>query len=219
MNKKTLFWNEDTQYDFMRDDESFHGTLAVQGARAIESNLEKLTKLAEREQCRVMNTADWHTMESKEISLTPDFKTTYPPHCMAYTKGAAYVSATEPKNPLKIYWQQPTIDEQEILSERNIVLYKDDFDVFKGSQHTDKILELLNPERVIVYGVATNVCVHFAVVGLLKRGKEVYVVEDAIKELPEELAAESAKDVFKRWNYKGNKATLIKTEDVSKYII
>ena len=30
---KTIFWNVDTQYDFMRDDESFKGGLPVSGAR------------------------------------------------------------------------------------------------------------------------------------------------------------------------------------------
>jgi nicotinamidase/pyrazinamidase len=37
---------------------------------------------------------------------------------------------------------------------------------------------------VIVYGVTTNVCVNDAVTGLAKRGKYVFVIVDAIKELP-----------------------------------
>ena len=43
---KTLFWNVDTQYDFMRNDDSFKGALPVEGARSIEGNLAKLTSYA-----------------------------------------------------------------------------------------------------------------------------------------------------------------------------
>ena len=40
------------------------------------------------------------------------------------------------------------------------------------------------PKIVVVYGVTTNVCVNDAVVGLSGRVEKVYVIEDAIKELP-----------------------------------
>jgi nicotinamidase/pyrazinamidase len=36
----------------------------------------------------------------------------------------------------------------------------------------------------VVYGVTTNVCVDAAVKGLVKKVNKVYVVKDAIKELP-----------------------------------
>ena len=67
------------------------------------------------------------------------------------------------------------------------------------------------PKRAIVYGVATNVCVDCAVRGLLERKVDVYVVEDAIKELP------GLPLPYEDWKSKG--AYLIKTGEVEKYLV
>lgn len=201
---RTIFWNVDTQYDFMRNDESFKGALHVPGAREIESNLEKITRYAEKNNIIVVNTADWHNENSAEFSSNPDYKTTFPPHCIEHTKGAGYIPATDPNNSYIIDWKLPDIIPEKVLGHRNITLYKDAFDIFKGSPHTEKILEILKPGKVIVYGVATNACVDQAVRGLLKKNYEVYVVLDAIKELP----GVNLEVLFNSW--KGAKFTLTK---------
>lgn len=199
---KTIFWNVDTQYDFMRSD----GKLYVQDAETIEKNLEKLTKFAEKNKIKVVNTADWHNEVSEEISSNPDFANTFPPHCIKNTPGAEYIPATKPKKPYEIDWEQKTFSINEILQKRNIVLYKDKFDVFIGTSHANDIVKILKPERAIVYGVATNVCVDCAVRGLLKRKIRVYVPTDAIKELP------GLPLPYETWVKKG--AKLITTKDV-----
>ncbi len=181
---RTVFWNVDTQYDFMRDDESFKGALPVPNAREIEPALERLTKLAKEKNIRVVNTGDWHTENSPEISGNPDFITTFPPHCLQHTKGAEYVPATKPESPYVIDWQTKDFDEGKVREHRNIVIYKDRFDVFEGSPHTERVLRILGPEQAVVYGVALNVCVDCAVRGLLRRGIRAVVVMDAVKELP-----------------------------------
>ena len=63
---KTIFWNVDTQYDFMRA----KGKLYVSEAEKIETNLAQLTSLAKTNGIKVVNTADWHNKHSKEISGT-----------------------------------------------------------------------------------------------------------------------------------------------------
>jgi len=205
---KTIFWNVDTQYDFMRAD----GKLPVPDAELIEPNLEKLTQYARNNDIQVVNTADWHHKDSKEFSDEPNYQTTFPPHCLKDSAGAQYIPATTPSKAYIVDWESNL--DAHVLSEHqgDVTIYKDAFDVFAGNQHTEKILEILNPDRAIVYGVATNVCVDFAVRGLLDRGVEVFVPTDAIKELPglpleETLAA---------WKSKG--AKLITTHDVSRYV-
>ena len=42
------------------------------------------------------------------------------------------------------------------------------------------------PPEVILFGVATDVCDHAAIVGLLRRGRRVAFVEDAARGLDEE---------------------------------
>jgi nicotinamidase/pyrazinamidase len=181
---KTVFWNVDTQYDFMRNDESFKGALPVQGAREIEGNLEKLTRFARENQYQIINTADWHTENSAEFSDEPDYVNSFPAHCLIGTKGAMYVPATAPQEAYIVDWRDDTIDEKLIVEARELVLYKDAFDIFSENPFADDIVDLIKPEKALVYGVATNVCVDFAVRGLLERDVDVYVIKDAIKELP-----------------------------------
>ena len=207
---KTIFWNVDTQYDFMRNDGSFKGALAILGAREIEGNLARLTKLAEKEGIQVVNTADWHKRNSPELSDNPDFVNTFPPHCLQDTKGAEYVTATNPDNPYRVEWETGNLDLDEIAQRRNIVIYKDKFDVFTGNSKTDQIVKAINPKEAVVYGVATNVCVDFAVRGLLERSVEVYVPTDAIKELP------NLPLPYENWQRSG--AILTQTDEIYKIL-
>lgn len=203
---KTIFWNVDTQYDFMRPD----GKLYVKGAENIEPNLERITRLAREKEIFIVNTADWHNELTKEISDTPDFVSTFPPHCMQGTKGAQFVPATAPKG-FAIGWDFRQLGAK-LFDTPDITIYKDDFDVFKGNPHTDEILNVIAPDRVIVYGVATNVCVDKAVTGLRKRGIETYVVFDAIKELPNI----PVQPIYDSWWKKG--ASFVVTEDLPKLL-
>lgn len=208
---RTLFWNVDTQYDFMRSDESYAGKLPVPGARDIEHNLARLTDIAATNDLRVINTADWHTKDSREIKAGE-----FPEHCMQGTKGAEYVPATAPENPYTIAWNDDTFAAHKALQHRNIVLYKDEFDVFHptGGPHTKAVLDLINPHQVFVYGVATNVCVNDAVLGLLKYAKDrnktidVYVVKDAIAALPDGIPGVKTKDqAYNDWTAAGARFT------------
>ena len=181
--KRTTFWNVDTQEDFI--DQS--GKLYVKGAEEIRPVLKMITDFAKSEGIRVINTCDYHFIYSQELSNQPDFKSTFPPHCMAGTSGADFISETNPELPLLIDWDS----ELGIFEEfddpqrfRNIVIRKDAFDVFIGNQYTEKIVQILHPDQVFVYGVTTNICVDKAVIGLADRGIQVYVLMDAIKELP-----------------------------------
>jgi len=179
---KLLFWNVDTQVDFI--DKT--GKLYVSDAESILPRLKELTIYAKSNHIQVVNTADHHYPDAKELSETPDFISTFPPHCMANSVGAEYVSETKPKQAVIIQWDELYSENeiQNFAQNRNIVVYKDVFDVFKGNQNTQKLVDLLAPQKVFVYGVTTNVCVDCAVCGLAKQDIEVYVIEDAIKELP-----------------------------------
>lgn len=178
-----LFWNVDTQVDFISPD----GKLYVEGAELLKPKWKKLTEIAAIKNIQVVNTADFHFSNSSELSANPDFIQTFPQHCMANTTGAEFVAETKPLNPTVFDWNQKySISTETVNKEnhRNIVIRKDAFDVFKGNPFTEEIVNSISPGLVVVYGVTTNVCVNDAVVGLAKRVKKVIVIEDAIKELP-----------------------------------
>lgn len=178
-----LFWNVDTQIDFVYP----RGKLYVEGAEELRPQLKELTRMAKEKSIRVVNTADYHFANSAELDSSPDFVNTFPEHCMANSRGADYIRETEPEDPVVFDWDKDYLITPELFDRekyRNFVIRKDAFDVFAGNPLTDTILKHLNPETVVVYGVTTNVCVDAAVKGLVKKVKNVLVVEDAIKELP-----------------------------------
>jgi len=180
--KELLFWNVDTQFDFMNKE----GKLYVSGSEEILPLLKRITLFAKEADIQVVNTADHHFPDAKELSDTPDFISTFPPHCMANTSGAAYVNETLPDEPAVIKWDTLYSYEEilELSASRNLIVFKDVFDVFEGNPNTLKLVKTLAPKKVFVYGVTTNVCVDCAVCGLVNQGIQVFVIEDAIKELP-----------------------------------
>jgi nicotinamidase/pyrazinamidase len=168
----TIFWNVDTQKDFMYST----GKLYVPGAEAIIPNLGRLTDMAKQYGIRVVNTADLHTEASAEFSA-------FPAHCMEGTDGQGFIPETAPEDSYAISWNEKGFDPHKVLASRSITLYKDGTDIGEAP-HTKQVLDIVNPGMAVVYGVVTNICVDKAVRTLCRAGIGVYVVKDAIKELP-----------------------------------
>jgi nicotinamidase/pyrazinamidase len=72
-----------------------------------------------------------------------------------------------------------------IESAAQIIVQKATVDVFQ-SRNLGRVVERLNADRYVVYGVVTEICVLFAARGLLKTGKPVTVVTDAVETLKRE---------------------------------
>src|SRR4051812_12839522 len=139
----TLFWDVDTQYDFMRAD----GKLYVPGAEQIIPRLKQLTQHAHRCGIRILASADDHVAGHRELSDRPDFKETFPPHCMHGTGGQRKIPETALRDPLII---DPAPQEPEALKERirahtgDILINKEWFDVFTNP-NVEPILDALDP--------------------------------------------------------------------------
>lgn len=205
-----LFWNVDTQKDFVNP----KGKLYVQGAEKLKPKWKRLTRLAKKKSIRVVNSADHHFYYSAEIDSSPDFIKTFPEHCIAGTDGAELIKETKPNDPVIFEWNKDYLITTEIFAQekyRNFIILKDEFDVFSGNKWTDTIISLIKPKTVVVYGVTTNVCVDYAVRGLAKKVKKIYVVEDAIKELP------NIPLPFMRWKKLG--VEMVQLDELEKLIL
>ena len=66
----------------------------------------------------------------------------------------------------------------------------------------------MQPDEVYVYGVATEFCVRYACIGLKNSVKDVFVIEDAIKEVSKE-ARQATFSEFKRKGIRSIKASQI----------
>lgn len=179
-----LFWDVDTQYDFMFSD----GKLYVPGAEDILPQLARLSRHARARDIRVVASVDHHALGDAEISTSsPDFRATYPPHCLAGSPGAAKVDATRLHDPLWI--DHATVDAGAVAAHRGeIVFRKQRFDVF-SNPNTERVVAALAPDEIVVYGVAQDVCNRYAIEGLLKRGYRVTAVRDAMRPIRADLGA------------------------------
>ena len=63
---------------------------------------------------------------------------------------------------------------------REILLLKKNFSVFTNP-NAEAVVDALDPDEVILFGVATDVCNDAVIRGLLLRGRRVRFVEDAAR--------------------------------------
>ena len=175
-----VFWDVDTQVDFMEPD----GKLYVPDAAEIREALKRLVAYARSEGIVHVASADDHELTDPEISDAPDFQNTYPPHCLRGTRGASRISETEQADPLPLSLvpYPPGLVPALVGGRREILLLKKNFNVFTNP-NTDALLDALDPDEIVVFGVATDVCNDAAIRGFLQRGRRVVFVEDAAKGL------------------------------------
>jgi nicotinamidase/pyrazinamidase len=170
-----LLWDVDTQVDFVRAD----GKLAVPGAEEAVAAMGRLVEAARAAGIPHIASADDHELTDDEISDTPDYATTYPPHCLRGTHGAEKIPETRQADPVPLALTEVP---EKWLRGREFLLLKKHFDVFTNP-HAERLLERFDPQEVIVFGVATDVCDDAAIRGLLARGRTVTFVEEASRGL------------------------------------
>jgi len=180
-----VLWDVDTQVDFMLPD----GKLYIPGAEQTIPAMARLVQGAREAGLVHVASADDHELTDDEISDQPDFRTTYPPHCLRGTRGARKIRETEQDEPVPIGLGELP---ERYLEGREFLLLKKHFDVFTNP-NTERLLARLDPDEVILFGVATDVCDDAAIRGLLERGRRVRFVEDAARGLDEERTAACAK--------------------------
>jgi nicotinamidase/pyrazinamidase len=172
-----ILWDVDTQVDFMLP----HGKLYVPGAEETVPAMKRLVDAARAAGVVHVASGDDHELTDEEISEQPDFGTTYPPHCLRGTRGARKVPETEQEDPVPLTLERVP---ERYLAGREFLLLKKSFDVFTNP-NTDPLLERLDPDEIVVFGVATDVCDDAAIRGFLQRGRKVRFVEDAARGLDE----------------------------------
>src|SRR5215216_2342939 len=186
---RRVLWDVDTQVDFMLP----HGRLYVPGAEETAPAMARLVRAAREAGLVHVASADDHELTDPEISDEPDFRNTYPAHCLRGTKGARKISETDQEDPLPFGELPipPGLIPDLVDGRRELLLLKKNFDVFTNP-NTEGLLEALDPDEVILFGVATDVCDDAAIRGLTLRGRHVRFVEDAARGLDEERVAECA---------------------------
>lgn len=170
---KTVFVDVDTQIDFLYP----AGALYVPGAEKLLPRLEQLTRHAARHGIPLLSTVDAHAEDD------PEFRS-WPPHCVAHTAGQQKPQQTLLDKRVTV----PNVPvECSVEGAAQIILETDAIDCFTNPNLAE-LLKRLDAGRYVVYGVVTEYCVRCAAMGLLKTGKRVELVTDAIETLRTEDA-------------------------------
>ncbi|HEY6032335.1 MAG TPA: cysteine hydrolase family protein, partial [Gaiellaceae bacterium] len=150
-----ILWDVDTQVDFMLPD----GKLYVPGAEEAIPAMRRLVEAARAAGLVHVASADDHELTDPEISDEPDWRSTYPPHCLRGTRGAQKIPETEQEDPLPLASLPipPGLVAEFVEGRRELLILKKSFDVFTNP-NTDALLAALDPEEIVVFGVATDVC-------------------------------------------------------------
>jgi nicotinamidase/pyrazinamidase len=203
----TIFWDVDTQVDFMVPE----GKLYVPDSVSIVANLERLTRHARENGIPRVASVDDHTLQDPEISDAPDFRETFPPHCLRGTEGQKKIAATAMRAPVVVA-NRPE-DESGLRARLRghrgeILIEKSRFDVFTNP-NTVTVVDALAPETIVVYGVAQDVCDAHAIRGFLDRGgSRVVFVEDAARPID----AARGRELVLEWKRRG--VVVARTDDV-----
>ena len=163
----TIFLDVDTQTDFLLP----VGSLYVPGAERIIPKLARLYEMAKTRGIRVIADVDAHTEQD------PEFRS-WPPHCIAGTLGQKKVpetllagAVTIPNQPgdLPGGWQNAP----------QVIVEKQTLDVFENST-IERVLAGWVARHYVVFGVVTEICVLKVAMGLLRGGRKIEVVTDAV---------------------------------------
>ena len=194
--RELVFWDVDTQRDFMLPG----GSLYVPGAERMIPRLERLVNLAREGQLLLISEVDAHTPNDPEFH-------DWPPHCVQGTPGQRKIPQTLTDDLLLIPNDSEFYLPRNLHVYKQIILEKQTLDIF-DNPNAEQILKRLGPEaEYCVFGVVTEYCVTFTVMGMLKRGCRVNVITDAIQALDEKEGRRAIADFL------GAGARLLQTEE------
>ena len=161
----------DMQKDFCYED----GALFVGDAvRRIIPNIKALLEDARRKGLPLIFTQDWHSPEDDEFAV-------WGRHCVEYTRGAEL------------------IDELAEVGERAFVVRKTKYTAFFETELEAHLREK-GIKKLIIVGVATNICVLHTTIDASLRGFEIIIPEDcvaALSDYEQEYSLYHIKNVLK----------------------
>jgi nicotinamidase/pyrazinamidase len=168
---KTVFFDIDSQLDFLYPG----GALYVPGAEGIVPRIAHLNRFAAQRGIPIVSTVDAHFEADVEFKI-------WPHHCVAGTTGQRKAEATLLEKRVAIPNRACDLN---VDGAQQIIVEKQTVDAF-AAPNFGQIIERLGADRCVIYGVVTEICVLHAACGLLKIGKTVAVVTDAVQSLKAE---------------------------------
>ena len=176
------FFDIDTQLDFMTPGGALYGP----GAERLIPAIASLNRYASEHGIPLISTTDAHPENAAEFRV-------WPPHCVAGTLGqqkpCSTLVATRSVVPYDAAWSGAA----QMSASSQIIVEKNDLDMF-SNPHVPAVLTALEVTECIVYGVFIDYCVKFAIMGLLRTGRQVSLVTDASASISPEAGDQVIRD-------------------------
>lgn len=167
-----VLWEVDPQADFMLPS----GKLYVPGAEKLLPNIRKLTDAARAGRVFLVSHGCYHAPDDPEFAQ-------FPAHCARGTAGAEFVPEALADKVLRIPNDPAFRVPASFADYHQVLMEKQTLDVFE-SPHADEVVSSFDRSvEFAVFGVVTEICVVRAARGLLKRGRRVALITDAIASL------------------------------------
>src|SRR5690349_8669293 len=131
VSKSAIFWDVDTQVDFMLPG----GKLYVPGAEKLIPNLDKLTDQARKDRVFLVSDACIHAPHDPEFQR-------FPPHCVRGTSGAEMIPETVAERFLILPNRREAGVPRDLSPYQQVILEKQTLDVFDNPL-TEVVLERL----------------------------------------------------------------------------
>jgi nicotinamidase/pyrazinamidase len=172
---KKAFFDIDTQIDFLFP----AGALYAHGAESVVEPVARLNRFAAESGIPLVSSMCAHPEDAEEFKV-------WPPHCVVGTFGQQKPAATlmEKRVAIPNATLNMQIGELNIEGAQQIVVEKNDLDLF-SNPNIGALLQNILADEFYVYGVFTEYCVNCAADGLVKLGRKVFLVSDAIAAVDE----------------------------------
>ncbi|NUS36742.1 MAG: isochorismatase family protein [Pseudarthrobacter sp.] len=184
----------DVQNDFCEG-----GSLAVPGGAAVAGAISEYLDAHHREFDHVVATQDWHIDPGSHFSDNPDFKDSWPPHCVAGTRGAElhpdldteYIQAYFRKGQFAAAYSgfEGLLAPEDAVptGERQPGALDADRPAGEDAIGLDDWLQSHDVEDVVVVGLATDYCVKATSLDAVQAGYGVTVVKSLTAGIAEDL--------------------------------
>jgi nicotinamidase/pyrazinamidase len=187
----------DVQNDFCEG-----GSLAVAGGADVAGAISEYVDAHHSEFDHIVATQDWHIDPGAHFSETPDFKDSWPPHCVAGTSGAELHPDLDTEY-IQAYFQKGQFTAaysgfEGLLAPEDAVPTGDrqpgslpaDADAFAPADDAiglDDWLQSHDVEDVVVVGIATDYCVMATALDAVQAGYSVTVLRSLTAGIAEDL--------------------------------
>jgi nicotinamidase/pyrazinamidase len=171
------FWDVDTQRDFMLPG----GKLYVKGAEKLRPNLRRLYLMARKARLPVVATEIVHAPGDEDLEVAPE-------HCLFGTEGQEKLPETLLPRRILVPVERGSVPP--VNAGAQVILEKCHRDPFTNPCARDLVLKS-GVDHFVVFGVMTDYAVRLSVLGLLKLGKRITVVSDAVAGMAEDSSRQA----------------------------